>query len=246
VEPTLYYLQKFGEVFPWVTVAGGALWFVAWLLDSVITWEREGEEIVIRIGRREATPRLASDAILWGWALLVLVCFSKLPHKELRYIVPLAVPWLLLVGRGLAVLTRGRTWQTRALGIAVLVLVLGYSFAPIRERFRIPLISPYVSEEKEVADYLNQQAGRTGFLYCNFNCPVFGYYTWLTVDVLQQQDMSFYRVFPNNMPEDGYLIIYKQVPKEPTVAWADADAHFRGMKEFPSLLVYEYHQAGFP
>jgi 4-amino-4-deoxy-L-arabinose transferase-like glycosyltransferase len=246
VEPRLYYLQNFGEVFPWITVAGGVLWFVAWLQDSLVTWKREGEEIVIRIGQRAPRLRLASDAILWGWALLVLVYFSHLPHKELRYIAPLAVPWLLLAGRGLAILTRGRTWQTRALGMGVLVLVLGYSFAPIRERFRVPLISPYISEEKEVADYLNQQAKRKGLLYCNFNCPVFGYYTWLAVHVLQKEDMRFYSAFPDDMPEDGYLVIYKQVPKEPTVAWVEGDPHFRRMKEFPSMVVYEYHQARFP
>lgn len=50
VEPKLYYLRNFGEAFPWVTVAGGVLWFVAWLADSLVTWKREGEEIVIRIG----------------------------------------------------------------------------------------------------------------------------------------------------------------------------------------------------
>jgi 4-amino-4-deoxy-L-arabinose transferase-like glycosyltransferase len=245
-EPRLYYLQHFGEVFPWITVVGVILWFVAWLQDSLVTWKREGEEFVIRIGRRAAARHLASDAILWGWALLVLVYFSHLPHKELRYIAPLAIPWLLLAGRGLAILTRGHTWRTRALGLGVLVLVLGYSFAPLRERFRVPLISPYISEEKVVADYLNQHAEPTGLLYCNFNCPVFGYYTWLKVDVLWPVDMSFYNAFPDNMPKDGYLIIYRQLQEEPTVAWADGDPHFRRMEEFPSLVVYTYRRAGFP
>ncbi len=245
VESKLYYLENFKEVFPWVTLGGVALWLVAWVQDSLITWGREGEAFVLRVGKRATAPRLASDAILWGWAALVLIYFSDLPHKEPRYILPLAVPLFLLAGRGLAVLARGRTLQTRAVGMIILALALGFSFAPLRQRFSSPFISPFVSEEVDASDYLNQHAKPAGWHYSNFNYPVFGYYTNLKLNLLRQQDMSFYTAFPQNMPENGYLIIYKQVPKEPTVAWADANPHFRRMKEFPSLVIYEYRRAGF-
>ncbi len=245
VEPKLYFLQHFGEIFPWVTLGGAALWVVAWLRDSLLTWGREGEEFVLRIGKRANQPRRPSDAMLWAWAALVALYFSNIPHKELRYILPLAVPLFLLAGRGLAVLARARTLQTRAIGIAILTLALGYSFAPLLQRFDMPFISPFVSEEVEASNYLNQHARSTGWLYSNFNYPVFGYYTSLNLALLREQDMSFYTAFPRNMPEDGYLIIYKQVQKEPTLAWADADPHFRRMKEFPSLVLYEYRRGGF-
>ena len=245
VEPRLYYLQNFQEVFPWVTLGGVALWLVAWLRDSLITWGREGEEFVVRIARRATAPHLASDAILWGWAALTLLYFSNLPHKELRYILPLAVPLFLLAGRGLAVLARARTLQSRAVGMIILALALVYSFAPLRQRFSMPFLSPYVSEEVEASDYLNQHANPAEWLYANFNYPVFGYYTRMKLSLLRQQDMSFYTAFPENMPEDGYLILYKQIPKEPAVAWAEANPHFRRMKDFPSLVIYEYHRAGF-
>ncbi len=244
-ESKLYYLLNFKEAFPWVTLAGLALWLVASLRDSLITWGREGEEFVLRIGKRATAPRLASDAILWAWAALVLLYFSHLPHKEVRYILPLAAPLFLLAGRGLAVLARARAQQTRAVGMVVLALALAYSFAPLRQRFSMPLISSFVSEEVEASDYLNQRASPAGRLYANFNYPVFGYYTNLKLDLLRQQDMSFYGAFPQNMPADGYLVLYKQVPKEPTVAWADANPHFRRMKELPSLVIYEYRRAGF-
>ncbi|MBZ5565429.1 MAG: hypothetical protein LAP13_23775 [Acidobacteriia bacterium] len=200
---------------------------------------------MLRIGKRATAPRLASDAILWGWAALVLLYFSNIPHKELRYILPLAVPLFLLAGRGLAVLARARTLQSRAVGMTILALALGYSFAPLRQRFSMPLVSPFISEEKDAADYINQHANPAGWLYANFNYPVFGYYTHLKLDLLREQDMSFYAAFPENMPEDGYLILYKQVPKEPAVAWADASPHFRRMKDFSSLVIYEYRRAGF-
>jgi len=259
VETNLFYLQNFGKVFPWVTVAGLALWLVDWLWGSLASPAPEHKEINRRTARQGVAPRRGSDAILWGWALLVLLYFSHLAwDKQLRFIIPMAAPLFLLAGRGLAVLTYGRSQWARTIGTAILVLALGYSFAPLRERFRGPFILPYSTEAMEVADYLNREVGRRGSLYCNFNWPVFGYYTWLKVDVLWPADMSFYKAFPDNMPEDGYVIIYKQVPAElnpgeipyalarqPTEAWVDNDPHFRRMREFPSLVVYEYRRAGF-
>ncbi len=244
VEPRSYYLQNFGQIFPWLSLAGAILWFVAWLLDTRLQWERQDGQLVLRFGRRETAPPLAPGAILWWWAFLVLVYFGRIPHKELRYLIPLAAPWFLLAGRGLSVLLRGRSLYTRAVGTGLLALAMAYSFAPTIERFRSPLIEPYISDEKQAADYLNQHARQPGVLYINFNAPVFGYYTRLPIRMLLEEDKSFYNVFPNNMPSDGYVILYKEVQKEPRPVWADQNPHFRRLQEFPSLVIYGYQKSG--
>lgn len=239
-EPTLYYLQNFSSVFPWITLVGLVLWLVGWLLDTRVDWERVADQVVVRLGPRAKKSPGGSGAFLWGWALAVLSYFSALTHKELRYILPLAPPLFLLAGRGLKVLLRGTSLRARAFGTAVLVAALAYSFAPVLDRFHGPFVSPFISEEKEASDFLNSKARNGAVLYTNFNYPVFGYYTHLPTQVLLEQDASFYRAFPKNMPADGYLILYKQVDKDPRLDWVDSNPHFRRFQEFPSLVVYEY------
>jgi hypothetical protein len=139
------------------------------------------------------------------------------------------------------VLLSGRSLRLRVAGTLALAAMLGYSFAPVLARFHGPFVSPFISEEKQVSDFLNAKARPGAFLYANFNYPVFGYYTHLPTRVLLELDGSFYSVFPKNMPKDGYLILYKELDWDPHLEWADSNTHFRRMQEFPSLVVYEYH-----
>jgi 4-amino-4-deoxy-L-arabinose transferase-like glycosyltransferase len=241
IEPWSFYIHNFGTIFPWLSLAGVGLWVVAWLLYGSDTPTRGAAQSAPSQGSGEIVPRAASDLTLVWWVLIVLTYFSALPHKELRYLIPLAAPWFLLSGRGLAVLTTGQSKLKYAAGIAILGLTLGYSFAPIVTKFKSPLIEPYISEEKRAADYLNEvDAKRPGALYLNYNYPVFAYYTNLPIRILVEEGMDFYRDFPGNMPSDGYLILYKDLQKEPRPIWADVNPHFRRLREYPSLVVYEY------
>ncbi len=236
-EPATYYLRNFAEVFPWITLVGLILWAVKWF-----TGTRRGHTVSFSsaLPPRGNTLLSGSGAILWIWALVALVYFSALAHKELRYILPLAPPVFLLAGQGLTMLLPETNRRARIIGILVLLVALSYSFAPDIQRFRSSFVSPFISEEKEVSDLLDSKAPTGAVLYTNFNYPVFGYYTHLPIHVLLEQGDSFYRGFPANMPADGYLIIYKELDKDPRVDWANSDPHFRTWQEFPSLVVYEY------
>ncbi len=228
-EPAGYYLQHFFDVFPYVTVLGLGLWLVAVVADQ-----------------RGAQSRTAwpGHALLWLWVLADFGYFSAITHKELRYILPLAPAVFLLCGTGLAVLFRGRDAKKRVIGAAVLVALLGYSFVPSLQRFRSPLVAPFISEEKDVSDFLNARARPGATLYTNFNSPVFGYYTSLPTKVLTEQDAGFYKVFPANMPADGYLIFYKNIDKDPRQDWIESNPEFQVFQDFPSLTVYEYRASG--
>lgn len=241
IEPWTFFIDNFSQIFPWLSLAGVGLWVVTWLLHESKTRARGATQSLASQGSGEIVPRLASDVILCWWMVIVLAYFSAVPHKELRYLIPLAAPWFLLSGRGLAVLTSAQSRFTHAAGIAVLLLTMGFTFAPIRARFSSPLIEPYISEEKRVADYLNEvDTKRLGALYVNYNSPVFAYYTRLPIRILVEEGMEFYTNFPGNMPSDGYLILYKDLQKEPRPIWAEVNPHFRRLREYPSLVVYEY------
>ena len=227
-EPATYYLTNFTAVFPWITLVGLALWIVA----------------LVRALKNHAPgsgSSLASDGFLVLWSLVMLAYFSSIAHKELRYIIPLAPPLFLLAGKGLSALVDLEDKRARIAGVVVLLAALGYSFAPVLGRFREPLISPYISEEKEISEFLDSHAPKRSVLYTNFNYPVFGYYTHLKTAVLIG---GFYNAFPRNMPEDGFLVVYKQQDQEPTVDWLDSNPHFKRYEEFPSVVVYQYQVKG--
>ena len=234
-EPAAYYVRNFDKVFPWITAAGLVLWLAGRIVGK-LKWKR-GMAIISPDPEERKNPRW-SGAFLWLWALVLLAYFSALTHKELRYIIPLAPPLFLLAGDGLKMLLPKTDLRVRAVGALVLAAALAYSFAPILGRFRGPFVSPFISEEKEVADFLDSKAPKGSALYTGFNYPVFGYYTHLPTHVLLPGD--FYKSFPHNMPADGYLIVYKQMDTEPNLDWVDSNPHFQRYQEFPSLVVFEY------
>ncbi len=233
-EPATYYFLHFGAVFPWITLAGLMLWPVAWFLGKRHEQASANHEFVG--DERRKVPAY----LLWVWALVVLAYFSALPNKELRYILPLAPPLFLLAGQGLSLLLSPANIRARAAGAVFLGAVLAYSCAPDLARFRGPLISPFISEEKEVADFLEHQAPARAVLYTNYNHPVFAYYTHLPVHPLLEGAM-FYDAFPEDMQADGYLLVYKYIDKDPPADWVESNPHFQRVREFPSLIVYRYH-----
>ncbi len=229
IEPPLYYLQNFVSVFSWMTVAGLALWAAALLL-RLKRGTKAGAE----------RPSLLWQVFLVAWVLILLAYYTAIPHKELRYILPLAPPLLLLAATGFAELLRIRNQALRVLASAVVAAGFVYTCAPDIARFHYPVVSPYVSEEKQVADYLNSIASPSAVLYASFNYPVFGYYTRLTVRRIDEQGETFYRFFPEIMTRDGYLLLYPELNKDPRMDWVESNPHFRRVREFPSLIVYDY------
>jgi hypothetical protein len=46
----------------------------------------------------------------------------------------------------------------------------------------------------------------------------------------------------DHLPSDGILIVYKANDEiqDPRLDWLDRDPHFRRLREFPSIILYEY------
>ncbi len=101
VESIFFYLRNSAVIFTPVAMFGLVVAATSWL------WRR--------FGASPSRPRFASafpsnlsplvlQTFLWLWLLTEFVFFSAMPHKEPRYILPLAPPFLLLAGSGLALL----------------------------------------------------------------------------------------------------------------------------------------------
>ena len=183
------------------------------------------------------------EGFLWVWGAVLLVFFSVLPHSEPRYIMPLAAPLFLLAGIGLSGVVTELRGGARVAAVAAVGCALVWTFAPLRHRFDEGFIDRSVSEEMEVAEYLNGSVRPGTVVYANSNYPDFAYYTDLPVEVLDDGGPELYSEL-SGLKKDGVLIAYKVGDDgsvvEPRLDWVDADAHFTRMREFPSLVVYGY------
>ena len=242
-ESFFYYLQSFAVIFSWLTLAGLALWVIRRVWEAGARRERT-------IGNSErllGQDQRKWEGFLWLWALAVMLFFSILSHKEPRYSIPAAPPLLLLAGVGLSTLLEGRRTATRVAGSALLGAALVYCFWPVHHRFDSKFIDDSVSEEMTVSEFLRHNVAPTTVLYANQNYPDFAYYAEMKVNALPESGDALYESL-KHLPGDGILIAYRQIDSadssaltEPSLAWLDANPHFRRMKEFPSMVLYEYH-----
>ncbi|MFZ0687294.1 MAG: glycosyltransferase family 39 protein [Terriglobales bacterium] len=251
-ESPFYYVKNFGNIFSWITLAGLALWIAHWAWETSkrrAPGDRDsGIDPNVQISRR-------MQYFLWFWALTLFIFFSSLRHKEPRYIMPAAPPLFLLAGIGLSALVQGRQtatqrtirqtvrWPIQWAGTALLAGALAYTFLPDRHRFDDPFVDDEESEEMQVSDFLTHTVPPSTLLYSNFNYPVFGWLTNLTIHRLPESGPALYDAL-SHLPSNGILIAYKPNDEitEPRPEWLDSNPHFRRFHDFPGLVLYEYQK----
>jgi len=244
-KPFFFYLQHSGVLFSWLTVAGLALWAIrrAWGIRR--TEKQDGR--IIRPSHFPEENQRKWEGFLWLWALTVMLFFSCMSHKELRYAIPVAPPILLLAGVGLGALIESRNAAMRTVGGMVLNCALVCNFWPIHHRFDTGFIDHSVSEEMIVSAFLKHNFPPSTVLYTNDNYPDYAYYTDMPVDPLPEESGPWYESL-KNLPRDGILIAYKQEGDDnnyggvdPSHDLLESNPHIRRLREFPSLVLYEYH-----
>ena len=232
----LFYAANFGTIFGWITLAGLLMCTAHWL------WRRRSP--VVTGERTDATLPSGMEWFLWVWAILALVVFFALPHQEPRYVMPAAPPMFLLAGSGMSVLIATRDVAGRRIGAALLTGALVLSFLPDMKRFKFPFINnAAISEEMQVAQYLNSTFPSHTVLYSNFNYPLFGYYTNLHVKELPEAGSRLYDAL-DHLAEDGILVVYSkaEIDPDPNPEWLRKNQHFRILRKFSNLVVYEYRE----
>ena len=226
----LYYAQSFGVMFGWIALVGLLLWIVRFVRDP-----RAGEV-------EEGLPRWL-PYYLWIWLGLGIVIFFALRHQEPRYAMPWAPPLFLLAGSGLSWVVSFPHRVERVVGIVIVAAALLFTFLPDRVRLDDPFVDHSVTEEMEVAAYLDHTLPRNTIVYSNFNYPLFGYYTHLKVRELPEQGPKLYDVLAH-LPSDGVLVAYTDpdIIAAPTPEWLAANPHFQPFKEFPTMTLYWYRK----
>lgn len=187
---------------------------------------------------------LVLQVFLWLWLLTELVFFSVMPHKEPRYILPLAPPFLLLAGCGLALLCAlprapFRSGSFRRVGALLVATSLVLTFLPLRERFHSPFIHPDKPEEMLASQFLQSGLPSGTILYMNFNYPAFAFYTDYPIHELPAVGPALYNDI-EQIPPGGILIVYRKTEEvwEPDIAWVNANPKFQRLRDFSTFVIY--------
>jgi len=235
-EPIFFYLRNSAAILTPVALFGIVITATSWL------WRPFGA-IPSRPRLPAAFPSkispLVLQAFLWMWLLMGLVFFSAMPHKEPRYILPIAPPFLLLAGSGLALCCTLPSRPFRGVGALLVAAFLLLTFLPLRKRFSSPFIDPGDPVEMLASQYLQTGLPPRTILYMSFNYPAFAFYTSYRIHELSAVGPALYSDI-EQIPPGEVLIVYRKTDEvwEPDIGWVDANPKFQRMRDFSAFVIY--------
>lgn len=233
--PFTFYLKNSPTIFTWIGVVGLLLAVGAGLI-ALIRFKR-GEAVGADV-TNYATP-WALQGFLWIWLLVDFCFFSGMPHKEPRYVMPLAPAFLLLSGSGLALLCRLPGRLLRSAGVMLLIAGMTVSLLPSASRFEGRFVVPDHPEEMEASTFLQSKYSSDTPLYMNFNYPAFAYFTHYPIEELPIGGAEVYQAI-DAIPEGGLLIAYRENESgDPKIEVLNHDPKFKVVKEYATLVIYQ-------
>ena len=242
-ESAFFYVKRIGFIFSWFAVIGLLVWAVS-AISRI--WLGENETPL----KRNSFAYLPLSSIqrqlyLVLWALALFVFFSTLQHKEMRYIVPAAVPVYLLSGLGWRALLFTRSSLARACGTALMLTAFGACLQTDLKRFRTTFVDHSTNEEMEVSTWIQQHSSPQTVLYAANSFPDFAYYSGLPTVAVPDSGPELYNTL-ETMPDNSIFIAYKTSDDGsqavPDTSWFDGHPALQMVHEFEDIRLYRMNR----
>ena len=254
--PAGFYWEALLVVFPhsmWLLFGAGVLLPVARL--AMVGRTGEGGRRLAGLAGLSDQTRREFVLLMWGGAFFVYML--TIPHKEVRYLLPLAIPVLVTSALGLVELFRWCERQARpirAIGILFGAAVVMLDYAPSLHKLSEPWLDRSEGEEVQIARYLREVSTPADTIYAAHNFPVFAFYSERrTVSLLPIQG-EFDQAWRELMNQPGFLVWYRPAGIEETHSiypsfkpdrqFLETSPNFHTIRAFPSAIVYRYEPAG--
>jgi hypothetical protein len=256
--PARFYGEALAVIFP-ISIW---LFFGIGVLRMLARWS-----MIRRTGATSLSPPAGVDdqtrrqivLLLWGCAFFLYML--RIPHKEIRYLLPLAIPVVVISAVALAGLFHWLMRQTAPVrfvgllaGVALAMLNYGTTFTKLIE----PYIDRSESEAVQIAHYLREVSMPADTIYAAHEYPVLAFYSerrtvsLLSSPMSQAQMMiqeNFDQVWPELMRQPGFLVyfhpnkikeIHSITPLKPDRRFLENCPNFRVVRVFPAATVYRY------
>jgi len=226
-------------------------------------WRRNGDGARSLASITESSDQTKRQIVLLIWGAAFLVYMLRIPHKEVRYLLPLAIPVGVISALGLAALCRWFARQTtpvRVVGLLLGVAIMIVDYATPFQKLMGPwydqsLIEPWIKEREvwetvQSARYLREVSTPDDTIYAAHNFPVLAFYSERrTVSLLPIQE-NFNQAWPDLMKQPGFLVYFhpdkiKEIHSinpslKPDRRFLENCPNFRVDRVFPTATVYRY------
>jgi hypothetical protein len=185
----------------------------------------------------------------------------RIPHKEIRYLLPLAIPVVGIGALGLAALFHWLERQTAPIKVFGLLLGIFLVIVNYRTPFQ-KLMGPYVDRSEwevvQIAHYLREVSTPADTIYAAHEYPVLAFYSGRHTVSLLSSPMSkaqmmiqenFNQAWPELMNQPGFLVYFNpdkiteihsvSLPK-PDRRFLEAHPNFHVVRVFSIATVYSY------
>ena len=260
--PARFYLDALPEIFPysmWLFFGVGVLLPIAcWAI-----YRRNGEGATPLTPLTGFSDQTKRQLVLLTWGAAFLVYMLMIPHKEVRYLLPLAIPVVVISALGLAALFRWFAHQATPvrvvgllLGVALVIANYGTPFQKLMGPWYDPsrldpwVVDQGVWETVQIAQYLREVSTLADTIYAAHEYPVLAFYSERrTVSLLPIQE-NFDQAWPDLMRQPGFLVYFhpdkiKEIHSinpslKPDRRFLEASPNFRVVRIFPTATVYRY------
>jgi len=249
--PARFYFDAVLEIFP----PGLWLFFALGLCSAVVRWglryHSEGETVSAQNAALSSQTKRQLVLLMWG--LVFFAYMLTIGHKEVRYLLPLAIPVVIISALGVTALLRWIARQARPVWVAGVLLGVAVAvadYASPLQKLRDPWIDSSESEEVQIAGYLRERSTPADTIYAAHNFPVFAFYSGRKTVSLLPIQAEFEQVWRQVMAQPGFLVYTppagirethsKNPHFMPDQQFIDARPEFRLLRYFPSATVYYY------
>lgn len=252
------YFRALAEIFP-VTVAllfvtGLAVTAFGWLQPRQASPERRSLGALLRMD-----PKTVRVAALSAWGLAFFAYMLTIPHKEVRYLLPLAVPVVVVAAVGAGAIVRWVARQARPLRLAAFAaafVIALVEFGPAFATLGRPWVDTRRSESVAIAEYIGLLSGASETVYATHDFPVLAYYSRRDTVSLLPIQADFDAQWRQVMNRPGFFVYYApsgilethspSADFKPDRQFLDSHPEFEAIRQFPHAIVYRYRPAAGP
>jgi 4-amino-4-deoxy-L-arabinose transferase-like glycosyltransferase len=249
--PARFYFEGVRGIFPL------SLWtlFALAVLSLVLLWIARARSpgSAAPSENAESLDQMKRQTTLLIWGTAFFAYMLSIPHKEIRYLLPLAIPAVVIAAVGT---TRTYQWfarQRTPLRIAGLLLGVFLAAADYGSPL-LKLSGPFTDRaewpEVQIARYLREHSTSADTIYAAHNFPVLAFYSQRrTVSLLPLQE-DFDHQWGNFMSQPGFLVYF--LPEhigeihavhpalKPDREFLATHPNFVEVQAFPTAIVYRY------